>query len=294
MQDVQIDPGVQCQMHEQWLAGEQGTIRYWLSEERPGIPVVLIHGYGALIEHWRRVLPLLREQHTVCAFDLYNFGYSAQSRETPGKEIWVAQAAQVIREVVDQPAVVIGHSMGGMVAAQLAADHPELVRGMVLVNSVGLRPERDPSAFERVLFGAVRTPWLGELLSGVMTGSWAVRQSLLSAYYDKENVTPELVEAFSGPLRKPDGPQGYLAVSRAFQNLVLDIEPGTVQTPALVVWGEQDRSMPSTLAERFQRELFPQATVEIIAETAHCPFDERPAAFAELVLPWIADLEGVM
>jgi pimeloyl-ACP methyl ester carboxylesterase len=252
--------------------------------------VLLIHGFGALIEHWRRFIPCLRPQHTVCAFDLHNFGYSTPLSGPPSSQAWTQQAAHVLTSVFDEPAIVIGHSMGGLVASHLARDYPHLVRGMVLVNSVGLPPEREPTAFERTLFGMVRTPGVGELLAEVITNAWSVRQGLVSAYWDKERVTPELVEAFTGPLRKPNGPKAYLSVSRALQGFRLNLEPGEVQTSTLIAWGEGDRAMPMQQAEQFRQQFFPHAEVHIIPETAHCPFDERPEAFADVVLPWIAGL----
>lgn len=277
---------------ERWLEGEHGRIRCWLATPQHGIPLLLIHGYGALIEHWRRLFPLLHEYHTPCAFDLYNFGYSARVpvHLTPGKKVWTAQVAQVIEEMFDAPAVVVGHSMGGMVAAQLANDHPELVRGLVLVNSVGLPPDRTPTAFERTFFGMVRTPGVGEVLAGVMMNPWAVRQGLLSSYYRKERVTPELVEAFSGALRRPGAAQALLAVSRSFNDFLLDFVPGAVQSRTFIIWGEKDRSMPPSLATRFKEALFPEAEIAIIPETGHCPFDENPEAFAAALLPWMERL----
>ncbi len=282
--------GAPSRRGEHWLRGAHGDMRYWMAHSRHGLPLLLLHGYGGLIEHWRRVWPLLQEQHTPCAPDLYNFGYSAHLNVTPALDIWTAQTAQVIEQVLNAPAVVVGHSMGGMVAAQLAHNFPHLVRGLVLVNSMGLPPERAPSPMERALFGAVRAPILGELLAEVMTGQWAVRQSLQPAYYDNNRITPELVDIMHGPLRRRGGPQAYLAVSRAFRDMHLSFERGAVTAPTLLVWGEQDRSIPLSAAERFQRELFPDAALEVIPDAAHCPFDERPEAFASVLLPWMERL----
>lgn len=279
-------------VNECWLDSEYGQIRYWLSTPHSGLPILLIHGYGGLIEHWRQVFPFLRKSHTPCALDLYNFGYSAQlpTQVAPGKEVWATQAAHVIEHVFATPAVVVGHSMGGMVAAQLAHDYPHLVRGLVLVNSVGLPPDRSPSAFARTFFSMVRAPVLGEVLANVMTNPWAVRQGLLSSYYRKERVTPELVDALSGALRRPGAPQAYLAVSRAFQTFVLDFPPGVVTTPILMLWGDKDQSMPPSLATRFKQTFFPQAEIQLIPESGHCPFDETPEAFSAALLPWIGRL----
>jgi pimeloyl-ACP methyl ester carboxylesterase len=275
-------------MTEQMLDGAHGPMRYWIARERRGMPLLLIHGYGALIEHWRRLLPLLHE-HTPCALDLYNFGYSSRMNDTPCLEIWIDQAAQMIEHAFDGPAVVVGHSLGGMVAARLALDHPQLVRGIVFVNSMGL-PMQQPSPFEHALFSAIRAPVIGDMLAAVIANPWMVRRGLEHAYHRKDTVTPELVEAFSGPLRKTGGAQGYLAVTRALHKLALDVQPGDIEQPALLVWGQEDQSMPADLAERFRREIVPQVEVQILPQTGHCPFDEDPQAFAGALLPWLERL----
>jgi pimeloyl-ACP methyl ester carboxylesterase len=277
---------------EHWLEGEHGPIRYWASTPQQGTPLLLIHGYGALIEHWQRALPLLSQAHPIYALDLYNFGYSAHVRNPPRpwKAIWARQTAHLINNVIKEPAILVGHSMGGMVAASLAQQHPALVRGLVLVNSVGLPPEGSPNLFERAMFGMVRAPLLGELLAEVMTRSWFVRQGLQSAYYQQERVTDELVDIFSGPLRRPGGPRAYLAISRAFQEFVLDIKPGELTMPQLIIWGSADRAMPPDMALKFKERLLPQASVQTVPQTRHCPFDEDPAAFADILLPWTAEL----
>jgi pimeloyl-ACP methyl ester carboxylesterase len=278
-------------MDEHWLDGPHGPIRYRASSERRGLPLLFIHGYGGLIEHWRRLFPLLGDTYTLYAFDLYNLGYSARLKNVPpSKELWAEQTAHVINTVIGEPAVLVGHSMGGMVAAQVAKTHPHLARALVISNSMGLPPDREPNAFERAMFGMIRAPIVGDVLAQVVTNSWAVRQSLLPAYYDKDKVTPELVEIFSGPLRQPGAGQAYLAISRGFQNYVLAIQPGEVQQPVLIFWGEADRSMLPALAAKFKQQLFPHAEVHIIPEAAHCPFDEQPEAFAETLRDWLEHL----
>jgi pimeloyl-ACP methyl ester carboxylesterase len=285
-------------MHEGYLTGEHGTIRYQLSQPRRGVPVLLIHGYGALIEHWQRFIPILQEAYTPCAFDLYNFGSSARLSMPPRKEIWAAQAAHVINSLLQEPVVVIGHSMGGMVAAQLTRDYPDLVRGLVLINSAGLPFERPTTALEQQLVGMTvgmsNLPGIGQMLAGVsaMAGSWAVYQGLLSSYYRKDRVTPELVEAFSAPLRQPDGLQACLTVSHEFDTFVLDIKPGDITTPTMIIWGREDYAMPPEMAAQFQQLMFPQAELHLIPWTGHSPFDEDPAAVGGVLLPWLDTLKG--
>ncbi|NJL34004.1 MAG: alpha/beta hydrolase [Chloroflexaceae bacterium] len=67
----------------------------------------------------------------------------------------------------------------------------------------------------------------------------------------------------------------------------LDLDEGCITQPIMIVWGEQDHAMPATLATRLKERFFPDADIRYIPESGHCCFDERPAAFTEIVLPWI-------
>lgn len=278
-------------IHEHWLEGLHGPMRYWHSAPHHGLPVVLIHGYGAMIEHWRAVMRPIACDHCIVAPDLYYFGRSAIPHVPPGRRLWSDQIAELISDVCHGPAVVVGHSMGGMIAAQTAHDYPQLVRGLVLVDSTGLNdPRHQPSDLEHLFLRFIRSPGVGELLSGVVGNSWGARQGLLSAYYRKDRVTHEMIEQFSAPLRRRGGREAYLRVSRSFPELFLNFPQGAVTAPTLLIWGERDGSVPPQLADYFKRTLLPQAEIAIIPESGHCPFDETPQEFCDILLPWLDQL----
>ncbi|WP_298818292.1 alpha/beta fold hydrolase [Chloroflexus sp.] len=278
------------EIREEYRSGPDGLMRAWISSPAQGLPVLLIHGYGALIEHWRPVMRPLASEHTLYAIDLYYFGYSARPAGRPSRERWAAQAAAFIRDVIGQPAVVVGHSMGGVVSAELARAYPDQVKALVLVNSSGAQLQARPlSPVDRLMLDAIGAPLIGEALAGVFGNRWGVRQGLLSAYHRKECVTPELVETFSGPLRRY-GAGSYLKVSREFANLVLDLKPGEIQAPTLLIWGTEDQSIPPAHAEIIKQRMIPHAEIRLIPDSGHCPFDETPQAFLDILLPWLRQL----
>lgn len=273
------------------LDGKFGLMRYRESAPRQGVPVLLVHGYGALIEHWRAVMRPIAGRHTMFALDLYHFGYSARPTlriAPPSKQLWADQLAEFVAEVIREPTVVVGHSMGGLISAHFAACYPHLLRGLVLIDSTGLLPPgRQPSPIDQGLFGLAQAPGLGELLAGMAANPWLVRQGLLNAYYRKERVDDELVRLFSGPLRRTGGAAPYLATTRAFERLFLNIEPGKITAPALLIWGDKDKSVPPSLAAHFKQSFLPQAEIAILPESGHCPFDETPRAFNDTLLSWL-------
>ena len=76
-------------------------------------------------------------------------------------------------------------------------------------------------------------------------------------------------------------------MSRTFPELVLNFQKGEVTVPTLLIWGERDVSVPPSLAEYFKRTLLPQAEIAIIPDCGHCPFDEAPDKFCDILLPWL-------
>lgn len=276
---------------ERWLDGLHGPMRYWESAPQQGLPVLLIHGYGGLIEHWRRIMRPLAARHSVFGLDLYGFGHSARLREPPSRQIWASQLAEFVSVACPGPVVVVGHSLGGMVAAQFAHDYPQFTRGLVLVSSVGLADPANPhSTGEDPFFRLTGTDGIGEVLIELVRNRWVTRQALLTAYHNKACVTPELVDTFAEPLLRY-GARSYLAVTRAFPNLFLDFARGAVTAPSLLIWGEQDHSVPVGMARLFKQQLLPQAEIRTIPATGHCPFDETPGPFLDALLPWLDQLQ---
>ena len=97
-------------------------------------PLLLLHGFGGSIGHWRHNLPELGQHHTVYALDLLGFGASEKVTASFGIELWVEQVYDFWRSLVKQPVILVGNSIGSLVALAAAAAHPEIVRGIVMLN----------------------------------------------------------------------------------------------------------------------------------------------------------------
>ncbi len=123
-----------------------------------GDVILLVHGSGGSIADWQEgAVNLLAESHRVVAYDSYGFGLS--DRDHPfeyGNALWARQAIDVLDALEIERAVVLGHSAGAVVAATLAADHPERFRGVILT---GHGFEMDPAQMVPLL------PGIGELLA---------------------------------------------------------------------------------------------------------------------------------
>ncbi|MFQ3580603.1 alpha/beta fold hydrolase [Chloracidobacterium validum] len=263
-----------------------GRIRVWETDPHPsGKAIVLLHGYGAMVEHWRKNIPALAADATVYALDLLGFGKSDMPDAHYSARLWGEQVRDFLDARRIAKATLFGHSMGGLVAAQFAHDYAERTDGLVLVDPSGY-PPRTPSDFMfRTLRFAAENPILRDLSYWLFATPDIARQGLTSAYFDPRAVTPELVETFVAPLRQPGAKYSYLAVARRPGDFFVNA-PNGIAAPTLLVWGGRDRLLPPRLLKPF-RELIPHAESVVIPDTGHCPQDETPSAFNAVTLRFL-------
>ena len=103
--------------------------------QRP--PLLLIHGFGASTDHWHQNIAELQQDFEVWAIDLLGFGRSAKPNWQYSGDLWCDQLHDFITEVIGQPAILAGNSLGGYAALCVAAKSASWVEGLVLLNSAG-------------------------------------------------------------------------------------------------------------------------------------------------------------
>jgi pimeloyl-ACP methyl ester carboxylesterase len=263
-----------------------------------GPSVVLVHGFGASWCHWRKNIPILGENCRVYAIDLIGFGASAKPQ--PGEEIaytletWGQQVADFCREVVGEPAFLVGNSIGCIVVMQAAVSNPDIVLGVALLNC-SLRLLHDRKRVTLPWYRRVGAPLLQRLLSIKPLGKFffnqvakpkTVRKILLKAYANAEVVTDELVDILMSPATDP----GAVAVFIAFTGystgpLPEDLLP-LLPCPAILLWGTADPWEPVELGRELAN--FPQVLKFIPLEgVGHCPQDEAPELVNPILQDWI-------
>ncbi len=266
-----------------------------------GPPIVLIHGFGASIGHWRKNIPALAHAgHRVYAIDLLGFGDSDKPDLSYSLEFWVKLLHEFWQTQVKEPAVFVGNSIGALMALMTLVTYPETASGGVLLNCAGSlnhRPEDLPGAL-RVVMGA-----FSKLVSSKLTGPFLfnrvrtkgrIRGSLRQVYGNRKAITPELIDILYAPACQPGAQKVFASI--------LSAPPGPrpsellpkVSQPLLVLWGEKDPWTPISaagiyqdLAADAQRSVGASVEFHAIAETGHCPHDERPEIVNQLILDWL-------
>lgn len=269
------------------------TIRYMAIGQ--GIPLVLIHGFGASIGHWKKNIPVLAEAgYRVFALDLLGFGGSDKPVQEYSLELWQALLADFSRELIQEPAVLVGNSIGALLSLMLSVNHPELVRGAVLLNCAGglsHRPEELPPPLRLVMGtfnGLVNSKQLGPLMFNLVRRKPQIKRALKQVYRKPGSVTDELVEMLYEPSCDPNAQQVFAAILTAPPGPTVEELLPRQTKPMLVLWGEDDPWTPVKGSQIFQDHAREHNTTFIsIPRTGHCPHDERPEIVNPLILGWL-------
>ncbi|WP_426754142.1 alpha/beta fold hydrolase [Myxococcus sp. Y35] len=270
---AQLAPAVTATVH--WLPGG-GALR--VLEAGAGPTVVLLHGRGGAASSWFAYLTALARTHRVLAVDLPGFGLSSPTDGplTTAEEavaFFTAPVEALLARLAPGPVSVVGHSLGGLVALELALRGRVPVERLGLVGAMGLGPEMARKA--RLFFrsGPERLaralgPWAWARM--VPPPQTPLGQRLGALDYElhaRPGTSPEVARAFD--LLVP-------LVGEVFHRArQLD----AVGVPVLVVWGEREDVLPVSMAEQAARRL-PQAQL-VRVDAGHSPHQERP----ERVLP---------
>jgi pimeloyl-ACP methyl ester carboxylesterase len=248
-----------------------------------GEPVVLLHGFGASSYGWRKVLPGLAQGYQVAAPDFYGFGYTERPTD-PAKYTREGQAAMVLG-LLDalgiERAHFVGSSYGGAITLWIASRHPERVRSMILVDSAApTYPDDRRSRLATRPFGG-----LFVRLFALRPG--AVRRGLETAFYDDSLATPELAQAYLERLRIEGLDRAYYGLTAPIPGPRPRVDLATIDVPALVVWGTEDKLVPVALGRRAAATL-PRGEFVALEKTGHLPMEERPEELLRLMTGFLA------
>lgn len=268
-------------------------------------PVLLVHGFGASIAHWRRNIMILAESQTVYAIDLLGFGASDKpSGFAYTMEIWAQLILDFLDEIVRKPTVLIGNSVGSLACVIAASESTNaLVRGLVLLNCAGGMNNKAVVDDWRIKL-LLPLLWLFDFLlkqRGIASSIFErvkqrdnLRNILLSIYGNKESVDEDLLQI----IKEPADDEGALD---AFVSIVTGPPgPNPVQLmprlslPILVLWGNQDPFTPldGPVGKYFASlpSQQPNISLFILEGVGHCPHDDRPDLVHEKLIPWLASL----
>lgn len=260
----------------------------------PGTPLLLLHGFGSALTQWHENLLPLSQSHPVYALDLVGFGASEKAAAHYSVEFWVEQVYEFWRTFIGRPIVLIGHSLGALVALTAAVTYPDMAQSLVLMTLPAARQELltgrlkalvgeiesffTVSLFTRLVFYGIRRPRV-------------IRAVLKAIYVNQERVTENLVHNFLSPGFDRGAAQALSRLTKArtrsdFARRTKELL-AEVQVPILLLWGLDDRVIPLTWGRQLPS-LNPSLKLVEIPNAGHCPYDECAECVNAEILAWVA------
>jgi pimeloyl-ACP methyl ester carboxylesterase len=262
-----------------------------------GPDVVLVHGMLDSSFTWRLVAPALAEHHRVHVVDLPGFGFSSKPEGARYETAWLADELVAILDALQvQRAFLVGNSMGGHVATEVAIRHPERVAGLVLLGASGVPEPVDVAAKRSSSAGSGDEPWavrllrqpMGQAIVRALPTRNLLRGSLEPAYYRPEDLSEERLSAWQAPLQTENGMAAYLARSRQPVPAERAKAIRGIRAPTLVIAGHDDRMVPESTASTYH-ELIPDSELQVWPKTGHMIQEQRPERVVSEVTRWVAE-----
>ena len=282
--------------------------------------VVLIHGFGASLGHWRHNFAPLAQQHEVYALDLLGFGASDKPRsrlegesERPDAvrysfDLWSEQVADFVAERVragrpERSLQLVGNSIGGIVAlntARLLAQRGSAARQVVLIDCAQRTLDEQriaelpiwEQAGRPVLKQLVRQRWLLAALFAVLARPSFIRRVLRVAYPSGAHIDDQLVALLHRPATDPRAVESF----RGFVNLFRDhLAPdllSELRLPVRLLWGGLDPWEAPAEARRWAATYPCVRELLVLDGLGHCPHDEAPERVNPILQAWLAAPDG--
>jgi pyruvate dehydrogenase E2 component (dihydrolipoamide acetyltransferase) len=255
---VSADDGEDAGPKHEWADVGAGQIRYAKRGDK-GDAVIMIHGFGGDLDNWLFNIDALAENNTVYALDLPGHGQSTKAMPDPSFRALTAAVSEFMDVAGISSAHFVGHSLGGAISMQLAADAPAKVKSMALICAAGMGPEFGSYVKDYVAAESRRD----------------LKPVLEMLFADKSQVSRQLVDDVL-KYKRLDGVEPVLkALAESLfggetqRNLPISAVAGRA-IDALVIWGKEDEVIPAAHAENL-----PGATVHVMEGAGHMVFMEK-------------------
>eukprot|EP00879_Flechtneria_rotunda_P018963 GHRR01019907.1.p1 GENE.GHRR01019907.1~~GHRR01019907.1.p1 ORF type:complete len:440 (+),score=157.56 GHRR01019907.1:356-1675(+) len=277
-----------------------------------GPPLLLCHGFGVGSYHFDRNVPVLAQQHQVYAVDLLGQGNSwptDPSCKLSGPlrfsaDTWTEQLHHFIQDKIGQPAYIAGNSLGGFLAVNLAARHPEAVRGLVLLNATPFWSSRPPPGQEGLLWKLLQadggTLPVPQAIKGTIERVWwdrirqpeSIRSLLQLVYANPAAVDDQLLTRILEATKHPAALDAFISILLSPRTeLTFDEMLQALKCPVCMAYGHDDPWVVPLWGQRLKRKL-PQATYLELTPAGHCPHHEAPNAINSIISTWVAAVEA--
>jgi pimeloyl-ACP methyl ester carboxylesterase len=250
-------------------------------------PIVFVHGLGGQWQNWLENIPRAALERRVIAVDLPGFGRTPMPRD----RVTISGYGRCVDALCEKLSLgrvdMVGNSMGGYIAAEVAIQFPQRIDQLILVSAAGITSA-----------DIVHRPILtvGRVAAAVATYG-AARHRQIASRPKSRHMALALVARHPSLLKadlayegffKGTGKPGFDDALRACLEYDFRDRVPEIRQPTLIVWGEKDSIIPVKDAHEFER-LIPDSRKVVMRDTGHIPMAERPGTFNDLMMEFLAE-----
>lgn len=285
--DVSVDELKQAYANENSKFIEIDGMQVHYRDEGAGFPIVLIHGTAASLHTWNDWTDELTKNYRVIRMDLPAFGITGPNKNADYSiEAYSEFLHQFLLKIKVDKFHLVGNSLGGNIAWDYAAEHPNKIEKLVLVASSGL-PTNMP---QPAIFKMAKTPVLSSLFLYV-TPRFFIKKNMEEVYGDKTKVTDTLVTRYHKMALRTGNRQAFIDRAKIDFKLAANAnleKLKSIKTPTLLLWGAKDIWIPLDNGKRMDS-LLPNSKLVVIENSGHVPMEENPVESLQILNDFIVD-----
>jgi len=261
-------------MDECWINLDELKVRYLESGKGKNRHILFIHGLGSAADRWMKIPDVLSTDFHSIAIDLPGFGESDKPVEI---DYTIDQFRNFILSFLKKISIyneqinLIGHSLGGYIASEIAIQNQNHVRQLVLIDSSGMLDHPTPILEE--YFEAAMNPTKDN-----------VRKAFEKMVTDPSRISSQLVNGFIRRINLPNAKYAFEStlVNSATTQIGLNRLRQINNIPTLILWGAHDKVIPLEHS-KFFKDAITNSRLEVIDDAGHAPFTEKPDQVCELL-----------
>ncbi len=260
-------------MKENWANVDGLKIRYLESGKEKNDHILFIHGIGSSADIWLNIPDILSSDFHTIAIDLPGFGVS----DKPLMEYTIEKFAEILINFINQIGIndsktsIVGHSLGGYIAVEIAIKNKHLIEKLVLIDSSGMLE--------------TPTPLLEKYFKAAMNPSEnLVKKVFEEMVMDPTKISSKVVKIFISRINLPNAKHAFKSTLENSTNTQIGLTRLKMidDIPTLILWGEKDAAIPLSYSQKF-KDILKKSQISIIPDTGHVPFVEKPNLVCEIL-----------
>ncbi len=250
--------------------------------QNDSIPLVLIHGTSSSLHTWDSIVPAIVAKKRIIRLDLPAFGLTGPHPQRDYSIDFYNQFIDAFLNAIGvQQYIIAGNSLGGSIAWNQVLRYPNKVKQLILINSGGY-PKKNEKG--NIGFKLASMPVVGDVLLN-FTPRGIIRKSVEDVYSDKTKVSEDLVNRYYDLLLRKGNRQATLDIFKQRKSGGSE-KIKNIQTPTLIIWGEDDQLIDVSNAHLFQKDI-QNSQLLIIPKTGHVPMEENPNPVINTIISFI-------